>query len=179
MMIYEKLFTERRQLTAQILLTRESIENARCRESARKSFENLLGRGVVPIVNENDAVSVDGEVYGNFGDNDTMAAYVAKLVRADLLILMSDIEGLYTDDPKKNPNAYFVDTVSYIDETLERMGKGAGSSHGTGGMATKIAAAKVATGAGADMVIANGNNICIIDDIMAGKNVGTLFLAVS
>ena len=137
-----------------------------CRQDARNTFEELLRMNVVPIVNENDAISVEEETYGNFGDNDTMAAHVARLVEADLLILMSDIEGLYTDDPRKNPNARFVHTVRYIDEKLERMGKGAGSAMGTGGMATKIEAAKVATKSGADMVIANGANICAINDIM-------------
>lgn len=177
MMMYEKLFAEYSQLTAQVLLTKESITNEECRKNARNTFDELLRMHVVPIVNENDAVSVDEETYGNFGDNDTMSAHVATLVDADLLILMSDIEGLYTDDPKKNPNARFVHTVSKIDEELERMGKGAGSELGTGGMATKIEAAKVATSAGTDMVIANGNNIYTINDIMAGKKVGTLFLS--
>ena len=177
MMMYEKLFAEYSQLTAQILLTKESITNTECRENAKNAFEELLSMNVVPIVNENDAISVDEELYGNFGDNDTMAAHVATLVHADLLILMSDIEGLYTDDPRKNPNARFVHTVHYIDEELEQMGKGAGSAQGTGGMATKIAAAKVATKSGADMVIANGANIYAINDIMAGKKIGTLFVA--
>ena len=147
------------------------------KENLINTFNALLEMGVIPIVNENDAISVEEEAYGNFGDNDTMAAHVARLVEADLLILMSDIEGLYTDDPRKNPNARFVHTVRYIDEKLERMGKGAGSAMGTGGMATKIEAAKVATKSGADMVIANGANICAINDIMAGKKIGTLFMA--
>lgn len=179
MMMYEKLFAEYSQLTAQVLLTKESIMSEECRKKAQNAFEELLRMNVVPIVNENDAISVEEETYGNFGDNDTMAAHVATLVNADLLILMSDIEGLYTDDPRKNPNARFVHTVHYIDEELERMGKGAGSSVGTGGMATKIEAAKVATKSGADMVIANGDNIYTINDIMAGKKIGTLFVAES
>ena len=124
MMMYEKLFAEYDQLTAQVLLTKESIMSKECRQDARNTFEELLRMNVVPIVNENDAISVEEEAYGNFGDNDTMAAHVARLVEADLLILMSDIEGLYTDDPRKNPNARFVHTVRYIDEKLERMGKG-------------------------------------------------------
>lgn len=132
---------------------------------------------VVPIVNENDAISVDEEAYGSFGDNDTLSAYVAGLVKADLLILLSDIEGLYTDDPRKNPNARFVHTVHTIDEELEHMAKGAGTRTGTGGMVTKIEAAKMAAASGTDMVIANGTSIYIINDIMAGKKVGTLFLA--
>ena len=177
MMIYEKFFAEYSQLTAQVLLTKESVYSKTCRIHARETFEELLAMNVVPIVNANDAISVDEDSYGNFGDNDTMSADVAALVEADLLIMMSDIEGLYTDDPRTNPAARFVHTVNRIDEELEKMGKGAGSAVGTGGMATKIEAAKIATEAGADRVIANGDNIYAINDIMAGKKVGTLFLA--
>lgn len=177
MMIYEKLFAEYSQLTAQVLLTKESIINMECRRKAKNTFEELLKLGVVPIVNENDAISVDEELYGVFGDNDTMAAQVAALVDADLLILLSDIEGLYTDDPKKNSQARFIHTVYQIDSNLEAMGKGTSGTFGTGGMATKIEAAKVAQEAGTDMVIANGDNIYLINDIMTGKKVGTLFVA--
>ena len=165
MMIYEKLFNEYGQLTAQVLLTKESVTNAKCRKNAKQTFDELFKMQVVPIVNENDAISVDELSYGNFGDNDTLAAYVSRLVDADLLILMSDIDGLYTDDPRKNPNARFI------------MAKGASSDCGTGGMATKIKAAKIATAAGADMIIANGANIYSINDVMNGKKVGTLFLS--
>lgn len=176
-MIYEKLFAEYGYLTAQVLLTKESISNKKCAQHAKETFDQLSAMKVIPIVNENDAISVDEEKYGNFGDNDTMAAYVAALVEADLLILMSDINGLYTDDPKENPNARFVHTVSNIDSNLVKMGRGAKSSVGTGGMATKIKAAKIATKANADMVIANGKSIYTINDVMAGKKIGTLFLA--
>lgn len=130
--------------------------------------------GVVPIVNENDTVTTD-EV--NFGDNDTLSAIVAALIGADLLILMSDIDGLYTDDPHKNPDAEFIDYVEKITPELESMGKGAQSGVGTGGMATKISAAKIAADSGVDMVIANGDDIGNIHAIMTGKNVGTLFKA--
>lgn len=177
MMIYEKLFNEYSQLTAQVLLTKESVTNEECRINAKRTFDELIRMKVVPIVNENDAISVDELAYGNFGDNDTLAANVAELVDADLLILMSDIEGLYTDDPKKNPNARFIHTVAEIDETLEQMAKGASSDFGTGGMTTKVKAAKIVTQSGADMVIANGDNIYAINDIMAGKKIGTLFLS--
>ena len=177
MMIYEKLFNEYSQLTAQVLLTKESITNTECRKNARQTFDELLKMQVVPIVNENDAISVDELAYGNFGDNDTLAANVAELVGADLLILMSDIEGMYTADPKTNPNARFIHTVAEIDESLERMAGGSSSDFGTGGMATKVNAAKIVTGAEADMVIANGDSIYTINDIMAGKKVGTLFLS--
>lgn len=177
MMIYEKLFNEYSQLTAQVLLTKESVTNTECRKNARQTFDELLRMHVVPIVNENDAISVDELAYGNFGDNDTLAANVAELVGADLLILMSDIEGMYTADPKTDPNARFIHTVAEIDESLERMAGGASSDFGTGGMATKVNAAKIVTGSGADMVIANGDSIYTINDIMAGKKVGTLFLS--
>ena len=175
MMIYEKLFNEYCYLTAQVLLSKESILNEECRKNAEQTFDELLKMGVVPIVNENDAISVDELAYGNFGDNDTLAAYVAQLVGADLLILMSDIDGLYTDDPKINPNARFIHTVHNISE-IEGMAKGVSSDFGTGGMTTKISAAKRATEAGTDMIIANGKNIYNINDIMAGKKVGTIFL---
>lgn len=177
MMIYEKLFSEYGYLTAQMLLTKESIMDVQCRSNAKAAFEELIALQVVPIVNENDAIAVSEELYGMFGDNDTMAAQVSELVEADLLILMSDIDGLYTDDPRKNENARFVHTVVRVDDELERMGKGAGTSSGTGGMRTKIEAAKIAMKAGCDMVIANGNNIHTINDIMNGGKVGTLFLA--
>lgn len=177
MMMYEKLFAEYNQMTAQVLLTKETLLNEECAKSARETFDELLDMNVVPVVNENDAVSVDERFYGMFGDNDTMSAQVAALLEADILILMSDINGLYTDDPRENPNARFVHTVGYIDEELENMGKGAGSDVGTGGMVTKITAAKIATEAGVDMVIANGENIYTINDVLAGKKIGTLFLA--
>ena len=177
MMIYEKLFNEYSQLTAQVLLTKESVTNEECRKNAKRTFDELFRMNVVPIVNENDAISVDELAYGNFGDNDTLAANVAELVEADLLILMSDIEGLYTDDPKQNPRARFIHTVVKIDEKLENMAKGSSSDFGTGGMSTKVNAAKIVTGAGADMVIASGDNIYAINDIMAGKKIGTLFLS--
>ena len=177
MMSYEKLFNEYSQLTAQVLLTKESVTNEECRKNAKRTFDELFRMNVVPIVNENDAISVDELAYGNFGDNDTLAANVAELVKADLLILMSDIEGLYTDDPRQNPHARFIHTVVKIDEKLENMAKGSSSDFGTGGMSTKVNAAKIVTGSGADMVIASGDNIYAINDIMAGKKIGTLFLS--
>ncbi|MFV0364141.1 MAG: glutamate 5-kinase [Suipraeoptans sp.] len=176
-MMYEKLFAEYGYITAQVLLTKESITNDLCASNAKNTFNQLSAMKVIPIVNENDAISVDEGAYGNFGDNDTMAAQVAALIGADLLIMMSDINGLYTDDPKINPSARFVHTVSDIDEGLVSMGGGACSSVGTGGMATKIRAAQIATDSGADMVIANGKSIYTINDIMAGKKIGTLFLS--
>lgn len=179
MMIYEKLFSEYGQHTAQVLLTKESIMNENCQKSAQETFEELLQMEVVPIVNENDAIAVDQNGYGVFGDNDTLSAHVASLVGADLLILLSDIEGLYTDDPRKNPNARFVHTVAKLDDEFMDMGKGATTDVGTGGMATKLKAAQIAIDADVDMIIADGNNIYVINDIVNGKKVGTLFLAKS
>lgn len=177
MMVYQKLFAEYNQVPAQILMTKYTMINDISRKNARNTFEELLNMGVIPIVNENDTVSTDELEYGDFGDNDTLSAIVAALVHADMLILLSDIDGLYTDDPRKNPKAQFIDYVEIIDDKLCEMGKDSSSSVGTGGMATKISAAKIATDSGADMVIANGEEIYIIHEIMEGKNVGTLFKA--
>lgn len=177
MMIYQKLFAEYNQIPAQILMTKYTMINDISRENAQNTFCELLNMGVIPIVNENDTVSTEELKYGDFGDNDTLSAIVTALIGADLLILMSDIDGLYTDDPHKNPDAEFIDLVEEIDDELANMGKGSSSSLGTGGMATKISAAKIATDAGADMVIANGEDIHTINEVMAGVNVGTLFVA--
>lgn len=174
MMVYQKLFSEYNQIASQVLMTKYTMLNDVNRKNARNTFRELLRMGVVPIVNENDTVSTD-EI--EFGDNDTLSAIVAALIGADLLILMSDIDGLYTDDPHSNPKARFIEEVEYITEELERMGKDSGSSVGTGGMATKIAAARIANDAGADMVIANGADIHTISRILEGERTGTLFKA--
>ncbi len=177
MMVYQKLFAEYNQVPAQILMTKYTMINDISRKNARNTFEELLNMGVIPIVNENDTVSTDELEFGDFGDNDTLSAIVAALVNADLLILLSDIDGLYTDDPHRNADAVFIDYVEVIDDNLCEMGKDSSSSVGTGGMATKISAAKIATDSGADMIIANGEEIYIINEIMDGRNVGTLFKA--
>ena len=174
MMVYQKLFAEYNQVPAQILMTKYTMINDISRTNARNTFEELLHYGVIPIVNENDTVSTD-ELELEFGDNDTLSAIVASVIDADLLILMSDIEGLYTDDPHKNPDAKFIDEVEELTDELCSMGKGSSSSVGTGGMATKLSAAKIATNAGTDMLIANGEDVSIINEIMEGKNIGTLF----
>ena len=172
MMVYQKLFGEYNQVPAQILMTKYTMINDISRTNARNTFEELLHYGVIPIVNENDTVSTD-ELELEFGDNDTLSAIVASVIDADLLILMSDIEGLYTDDPHKNPNAKFIDVVEELTEELCSMGKGSSSSVGTGGMATKLSAAKIATNSGTDMLIVNGENVYIINDIMEGKSNNT------
>lgn len=174
MMVYQRLFAEYNKVPAQILMTKLTMVNDENRHNARATFGELLKMGVIPIVNENDTVVTD-EI--EFGDNDTLSAIVAALIHADLLILLSDIDGLYTDDPRKNPDAVLVPEVEYITEELESMAKGAGSDVGTGGMATKISAAKIANDAGTDMVIANGDRIDDLRKILAGEQVGTMFCA--
>lgn len=177
MMVYQKLFAEYNQMTAQILMTKYTMINNISRKNAGNTFDELLKLGVIPIVNENDTVSTDEIEALGFGDNDTLSAIVAALIHADLLILLSDIDGLYTDDPRTNPEAEFIDVVEEISDSILAMGKGAGSGLGTGGMSTKISAARIATDAGTDMVIANGEHISTIRHILEGEKVGTLFCA--
>lgn len=175
MMVYQRIFNEYNIPTSQILMTKFTITDNESRSNAKNTFDELLKLGVVPIVNENDTVSTY-EI--RFGDNDRLSAIVSALVGADLLILLSDIDGLYSDDPNTNPNAKFIDLVPAIDDKLMNMGKSTSSSKvGTGGMHTKLEAAQIATDIGADMVIANGADMGIIGDIISGKPVGTLFLA--
>lgn len=174
MMVYQKLFAEYNQIPAQILMTKDTMINPISKENARNTFNELFKMGVIPIVNENDTVSTD-EI--EFGDNDTLSAIVTALVEGDLLILLSDIDGLFTDDPNVNPKAKFIEHVDHIDKNLEKMCKGSNGSLGTGGMTTKIAAARIANDSGADMVIANGKDVYIIEEILSGKPVGTLFTA--
>ena len=175
MMIYQKLFSEYNQNSAQILLTKNNMVDNLNRRNAQNTFNELLKLGAIPIVNENDSVSTY-EI--QFGDNDTLSSVVAALIGADLLILLSDIDGLFTDDPNSNPDAKFIDFVDSLDAHFKDMAKGTtGSKVGTGGMATKLTAAEIATAAGSDMVIANGNDFRIIHEIMEGNPVGTLFKA--
>ncbi|MDD6492243.1 MAG: glutamate 5-kinase [Firmicutes bacterium] len=177
MMIYQKLFSEYNQTIAQILITKRIMTNEISRRNAENTFRELLSMGVIPIVNENDPVSTDQIQDENFGDNDTLSAMVAELVQADTLILLSDIDGLYTDDPRNNEKAEFISCVEKIDEKLFSMAKGPETTFGTGGMTTKIAAAEIANHAGVDMIIANGDDLVNISRILEGKEVGTLFKA--
>lgn len=175
MMIYQKLFAEYNQVAAQILMTKNTIVDDLNRYNAHNTFAQLLQMGVIPIVNENDTVATY-EI--EIGDNDTLSAIVAALVEADLLILLSDIDGLYTDDPRRNPQAAFIPQVDELTEELLAMGKGStGSNVGTGGMNTKLQAARIATCSGADMVIANSRDIGILHRILDGREEGTLFVA--
>lgn len=175
MMVYQKLFAEYNQTAAQILITKYTMINDISRYNAKNTFEELFKMGVIPIVNENDTVSTE-ELDLDFGDNDTLSAIVAALVEGDLLILLSDIEGLYTDDPHKNKDAKLISCVTDINGVTD-MAKDSASDVGTGGMATKVSAARIATASGADMVITNGDNVRNINHIMEGMEVGTLFVA--
>lgn len=175
MMVYQKLFSEYNHVAAQVLLTKDTMSNEVSRYNAQNTFDELMNLGAIPIVNENDTVSTH-EI--QFGDNDRLSAIVAALIGADLLILLSDIDGLYSDDPRKNPEAKFIHLVEEITPQLMEMGKTtSGSDVGTGGMAAKLAAARIATDSGSDMVIANGENLEVIHELMLGKPEGTLFMA--
>lgn len=175
MMTYQKLFAEYNQVAAQILMTKNTIVDNLNRYNAHNTFSELLRMGVIPIVNENDTVATY-EI--EIGDNDTLSAIVAALIGADLLILLSDIDGLFTDDPRKNPNAKFIGQVDELTDELMGMGKAStGSSVGTGGMNTKLVAAKIATSSDVDMIIANSRDIGILHRILAGEDEGTLFVA--
>ncbi|MBP3326354.1 MAG: glutamate 5-kinase [Coprococcus sp.] len=178
MMIYQKLFYEYHTTAAQVLLTFDVISSDERRRNAVNTFSELLQLGVIPIVNENDTVAIDElEAWVSFGDNDTLSAIVASMINADLLILLTDIDGLYTDDPRNNSNAKLIHTVDKIDDNIKGMAKGTATSVGTGGMATKIAAAKIAANAGSDMVIISGADIDNINRVLAGEEIGTLFTA--
>lgn len=177
-MVYQKIFAEYNTIAAQILMTKNTVINDINRVNAQNTFKELMNLGAIPIVNENDTVSTyEIEQVQTFGDNDRLSAIVSSIIEADLLILLSDIDGMYTDDPNKNTNAKFIEEVPFIDKELSEMGKDTSKSGvGTGGMAAKIAAARIATNAGADMVITNGKDLDNIGRILRGENVGTLFL---
>ena len=173
MRIYKKIFAEYNQVAAQILMTKNTIVDSLNRYNAKNTFRELLQLGVIPIVNENDTVATY-EI--EIGDNDTLSAIVAALVDADLLILLSDIDGLYSDDPRSNPDARFISDVPKLDEATMSMGKAStGSDVGTGGMNTKLIAANIATKSGIDMLIANSKDIKVIHRLLDGQNIGTLF----
>lgn len=174
MMVYQKLFSEYNQIAAQILMTKFTMLNDLARNNAQNTFNELLKLGAIPIVNENDTVSTN-EI--QFGDNDRLSALVAALIGADILFLMSDIDGLYTDDPNKNPEAQFIPLVEKLTPELRSMGKGSNSSVGTGGMSAKLVAAQIATDGGSDMLIANAEDLKVIYRILEGKSEGTLFTA--
>ncbi|MEE0866695.1 MAG: glutamate 5-kinase [Clostridia bacterium] len=175
MYTYDKLFSEYNHTVAQILLTGYDVNNHEGYENFKNTMNRLLELNAIPIINENDTVSTEEIV---IGDNDTLAAIVAKSMNADLLVLLSDIDGLYTADPHKNSHARLIETVEIIDENIMSLGGAAGSSLGTGGMLSKLNAAKMCVESGCDMIISNGKNPEILYDIAEGKKVGTRFVAV-
>lgn len=172
MHLYQKFFSEYGKRIGQILLSKDDILNKKRSQNARNTFNSLLAYGTIPIVNENDAVVVD-EI--KVGDNDTLSAYVSQLIHADLLILLSDIDGLYTDNPRTNQNAFKLDEIDTISPEVLALAKGSGSSLGTGGMSTKLSAAQIATKAGTHMIIANSFEPQILTRIMTGEPLGTWF----
>jgi glutamate 5-kinase len=201
MHIYSKFFSEYGHIVGQILLTRDVVEDEYRKNNVVNTFNTLLEKGIIPIVNENDSVCVkelegeNGETGRNdehgrngesgrnggnesnpvFGDNDTLSAIVACLINADLLVILTDVDGLYDCDPKENSCSRKLSVIIEITPDIERCVGGAGSKQGTGGMVTKLAAAKIATTAGIDVVLANGSNPSFIVDILKGKDIGTLF----
>lgn len=169
---YEKIFGEYGQVVAQVLLTREDSVNRKRYANSRNTLLTLLSMNVIPIINENDAVAVD-EL--KIGDNDTLSAMVASIVEADLLIILSDVDGVYTSNPQTDPEAAFIPEIDDITADVEALAGGAGTARGTGGMYTKIQAAKIAVSSGVIMVIASGSRDGIVREIVAGQPVGTLF----
>lgn len=174
MYLYDKQFSLYNHVVAQVLLTKDVIDNDERKLNCVNTLSKLLSIGALPIINENDTVAVE-EI--EFGDNDTLSAIVADIVKADLLVILSDIDGLYDKDPHKNSNAKLIRVVDKIDENIISLAEGAGSEHGTGGMITKIHAAQIANAAGIDMIIMNGQDPNIFYDLFENKPVGTIFLA--
>ncbi len=174
MKLYSRFFSDYGHTVAQILLTKDVIDNPVRRAAAEDTFNTLLEMGCVPIVNENDSISTE-EI--NFGGNDTLSAYVSLVCHADLLINLSDVDGLYDSDPRKNPDAKLIRRVDRIDDALLAMAGGAGTERGTGGMATKLSAARIVWEAGIPMFILNGKDPHILYDLLDGREVGTYLAA--
>ncbi len=173
MYVYDKLFSEYNHIVAQVLLTGEDLLDEKRNANVRNTIDRLLKLNCLPILNENDTIST--QEITSIGDNDTLAALVSASIDADLLILLSDIDGLYTADPRKDKNAAIVHRVTAVNDRIRKMAGGAGSDQGTGGMATKIHAAEICLNHSIDMVIANGAEPGILYDIFDGKETGTLF----
>lgn len=174
MQVYEDLFQTYGLTVGQLLLTRDDLTDRRRYLNARATLLALLDYGCIPVINENDTVAVD-EL--RFGDNDTLSALVAGLVDAGLLIILSDVDGLYDRDPRTSPDAQLVPVIRRIDRTIEGVAGGVGSLFGTGGMATKVTAAKIATRSGVPVVIANGRLPAVVEKVWQGESIGTLFVA--
>ena len=174
MYLYDKIFSEYGYSTAQVLLTKDVIQNKERKQNVVNTFITLLKMDVVPVVNENDAVSVE-EI--EFGDNDTLSAVVATLTDSELLVILTDIDGLYSENPKENPDATLISDVYQITEDTKRIAGGAGSNRGTGGMITKVMAAEIACEAGINTAILDGADPKILYNLFDGENVGTVFHA--
>ena len=173
MSIYQKFFTEYNEICGQVLMTKETMRDNVSRKNAQNAFEELFQADAIPVVNNNDTVSTY-EI--QFGDNDTLSAIVTSLICADLLIILTDIDGLYSADPREDESAHLIRHVEKVDEDLMKMASDRpGSAEGTGGMATKLRAAKIATASGADMVIANGADVTILHRIFENDYIGTFF----
>lgn len=170
--IYEKSFTNYNQIAAQVLITKDVVVNPIRRYNAKNTLNTLTAMEIIPIINENDTVATD-EI--EFGDNDTLSAHVALITEAELLIILSDIDGLYNGDPRRDPSAQIIHKVTNVEE-VEKFAGASNSAFAKGGMVTKIAAARLCNNAGIDMIIARGDNPLIILDIMDGKDIGTLFV---
>ena len=175
MYFYDKIFGEYHHIVAQLLITGEDIANETRHQNFSNTLNRLLQMGALPIINENDTVGTKEIV---IGDNDTLAAIVAESVKADLLILLSDIDGLYTADPRTNPDATLIHKITKLDDSILALAGGSGTNRGTGGMVTKLQAASICMDCGCDMVIANGSNATHLYDILDGKDVGTRFTEV-
>ena len=177
MYTYDKLFSEYNHTVAQILLTADDIQDKHRSAYVHDTLEKLLGWSALPIVNENDAVAIDEiGIHTTIGENDSLSAIVAKLVKADMLVLLSDINGLYTADPRVDPNATLIPEVTAITPDILALAGGTGSSLGSGGMATKLKAAQIVTEAGIDMIIANGDDPEALYSLLEGKSIGTRFV---
>ena len=172
MYTYDKLFSEYNHTVAQLLITGDDVKCQQRHDNFSNTLNRLLELGALPIINENDTVSTDEIV---IGDNDTLAAIVAESVKADKLILLSDIDGLYTADPHKDPNAKLISRIHAVDDTILALAGGSSGNQGTGGMVTKLQAAKICLSCGCDMVIANGADPMNLYHILDGKAVGTTF----
>ena len=173
MYTYDRLFSEYNHTVAQLLVTGSDVEDEGRRQHFHNTLYRLLELGALPVINENDTIATDEIV---IGDNDTLSAIVAATVNAELLVLLTDIDGLYTADPRRDPEARKLDVVEAITPEIEALAGGNGSSLGTGGMVTKLRAARIAAEAGIDMVIANGAEPKLLYDILDGKPVGTRFI---
>ncbi len=175
MHIYSKLFGEYGHVVAQILLNADVFNSTILKKNVQNTFDTLLKEGVIPIVNANDPIATEELEGSKSMENDHLSALVAKTIQADLLILLSDIDGFYTDNPKKNPQAKLIELVETINDEMMLYGKGASSSLGTGGMSTKLEAAKIVMSEGIDMMIAQGEDPKVLYQIFAGENIGTYF----